>query len=353
MNKLKLMTLFSGYDSQCLAMERLKKNIKDFDYDLVAWCEIDKYAIEAHNAIFPQYKDRNLGDITSVNYDEIPDCDVVTWSFPCTDISTAGRQVGLEQGSGTRSSLGWNAIDIFRHKRPKYLVMENVKALVSDKFIDSFNKMIRELERIGYSNYFKVLNAKDYGIPQNRERVFMVSILNEEDVDDWNNPIPEFYFPSPIKLDKHVSDFIMDDFPDEYFLNKTQIKKFMETYDDDLMYVKKYDIIKVGNYAPAGHNATVVISINGISPTVMENHGVAYSVIYETNGDRWNVKIDDKHYILRRFTQREFFRLMDVDDCYIDMIQSADIPKSQQYKLAGNSIVVNCLYYIFKEMLNL
>lgn len=344
------MTLFSGYDSQALAMERLKSNFGNFDYELVAWCDNDKYAIEAHNLIFPQWKDRNLGDITKVDFNEIPDCDVVTWSFPCTDISSAGKQIGLEQGSGTRSSLGWTAIEIFRAKRPKYLLMENVKPLISQKFIGSFNKMIKTLEEIGYTSYFKVLNSKDYGVPQNRERVFMVSILG--DGNEWDNIGKEgFEFPQPIQLKKRISDVLEKDVDRKYFISDKHIDIYSKRFDESKMSLSGCEIIKTGRYMECGHSASSVVSIKGISHTVMENHSLAASVIYEAQDDNFNFEFNNKRYVVRKFTPREFFRLMDVDDIFIDRIQSGNIPNSQQYKLAGNSIVVSCLYYIFKEML--
>lgn len=171
------MTLFSGYDSQALAMERLKRDYPNFDYELVAWCEIDKDAIKAHNALFPQWADRNLGDICKVDPNDTPDCDILTYSFPCQDISTAGKQRGFEKGSGSRSSLLWECEKIIKAKRPKYLLMENVKALVQKKFMPEFRRWLDTLDALGYTTYWKVLNAKDYAVAQNRERVFAVSIL--------------------------------------------------------------------------------------------------------------------------------------------------------------------------------
>lgn len=105
MGTVKVFTAFSGYDSQCLALERLKRDFPTFDYELVGWSEIDKYAIQAHNALFPEWSDRNFGDISKIDWAEIPDFDLFTWSFPCTDISIAGDQKGFEEGSGTASSL--------------------------------------------------------------------------------------------------------------------------------------------------------------------------------------------------------------------------------------------------------
>ncbi|MDE6150875.1 MAG: DNA cytosine methyltransferase, partial [Prevotella sp.] len=157
MDKIRLMTLFSGYDSQALAMERLKRDYC-LNYELVAWCEIDKMAIHAHNALFPQMADRNVGDICNIDPETLLDCDVVTWSFPCQAISTAGRQAGLKEGSGTTSSLAWECMKIFRAKKPKFLLMENVKALTQKKFMSDFMRLQKELDGMGYTNFWQVLN---------------------------------------------------------------------------------------------------------------------------------------------------------------------------------------------------
>lgn len=119
----------------------------------------------------------------------------------------------------------------------------------------------------------------------------------------------------------------------------------------DNLYKDEDKILKIGNYAPSGHSACNVISENGISPTIMENHGSVCSFVSRVeNMTDGNVILDGKPYLVRKLTEREMFRLMDVDDEYIDKMQSVGIPKSKQYKLAGNSIVVNVLYYIFKSL---
>lgn len=221
MNKVRLITLFSGYDSQALAMERLKRDFgAQFDYELVAWCEIDEMAIHAHNALFPQWADRNLGDICKVNPDIVPDCDVLTYSFPCQDISNAGKQKGFEKDSGSRSSLLWECEKIIKAKRPQYLVMENVKALVQKKFLLEFQKWIDTLTGLGYATYWKVINAKDMGVAQNRERVFAVSILRTED-----NPNPTYNFPTPMPLTKCVEDYMepVEEIGEEYFIDQKRV----------------------------------------------------------------------------------------------------------------------------------
>lgn len=221
MKKIRLTTLFSGYDSQALAMERLKRDWGgQLDYELVAWCEIDNDAIKAHDALFPQWADRNLGDICNVGPNDVPDCDVLTYSFPCTSISNAGKQAGLEKGSGTASSLLWECEKIIKAKRPQYLIMENVKALVQKKFMPHFQEWLNLLDELGYTTYWKVINAKDMGVAQNRERVFAVSILRAED-----NPNPTYNFPDKIPLNKCVEDYMLpvEDIDESYFISQDRV----------------------------------------------------------------------------------------------------------------------------------
>lgn len=216
--KLKVFTAFSGYDSQCMALDRLKKDFPEFDYELVGWAEIDKYAIQAHNAVYPQWADRNYGDISKINWDEVPDFDLFTYSSPCQDFSNAGLQKGGEEGSGTRSSLLWECRRAIIAKRPKYLLLENVAALVSKKFLPLFNRWQAELEGYGYSNFAQVLNAKDYGIPQNRERIFLVSILGDE----------RYSFPKPFPLELRLKDILEEEVDEKYYLSDRMIEGFMK-----------------------------------------------------------------------------------------------------------------------------
>ncbi len=219
MQEIRVTTLFSGYDSQCLALNRLKENYPEFDYELVAWCEIEKSACVAHDALFPQWADRNIGDIAKVDANSLPDCDLMTWSFPCTDISQSGKQAGLQENSGTRSSLAWEAIRLFRAKKPKYLLMENVAALVSSKFIKDFHKILSALEEIGYANFAQILDSRDYGVAQHRPRIFLVSIR----VDDEDNP-PKFYFPKPFPLEKRLKDYLEDEVDEKYYLSDERVQ---------------------------------------------------------------------------------------------------------------------------------
>lgn len=202
---IRVFTSFSGYDSQCLALNRL-----GIEYDLVGWSEIDKYAIIAHNALFPQFADRNFGDISKIDWNAVPDFDLFTYSSPCQDFSIAGMQRGGEKGSNTRSSLLWECEKAISIKRPRYCLMENVSALVSAKFIKLFNRWQLVLEKLGYKNFAAVLNAKDYGIPQNRERIFLVSILDEN---------AQYEFPKPKPLNIKLKDVLeKGEIPEKYYV---------------------------------------------------------------------------------------------------------------------------------------
>lgn len=305
--QLKVFTAFSGYDSQCMALDRL-----GIGYELVGWSEIDKYAIQAHNAVYPQYRDRNFGDICHIDWDKVPDFDLFTYSFPCTDISTAGKQAGLEKGSGTRSSLLWECEKAIENKMPKYLLMENVKALVSKKFINHFNEWVSYLQSIGYSNFWKLINAKDYGVPQNRERVFMISILG----------VNEYYeFPRTFKLKKRLKDVLENNIEDYYM--KHPANKW-------ILSDKAKRTLKM-RYASIDSDIAICVTARGF---------ISWNCTYVTRKDG-NITI---------LTNKEVFRLMGISDYDIERIQASGISYSHQYYMAGNSIVVDVLFYIFKNL---
>lgn len=224
--KIKVFTAFSGYDSQCLALDRLKRDYPEFGYELVGWSEIDKYAIKAHDLLFPEDADKNYGDICKIDWTQVPDFDLFTYSFPCQDISSAGLQRGFTEGTGTRSGLLWECRKAIEVKRPKWLLMENVKALVQKKFMPEFQKWLTELEDFGYVNFWKVLNAKDYGVPQNRERVFCMSILREAD-----GSRPSYEFPEPFTLEKRLRDILETDVDESFYLKQEQVDRIIAHCD--------------------------------------------------------------------------------------------------------------------------
>lgn len=225
-NPLRVVTLCSGYDSQCMALERLKRKHEGFDYDLIAWSEIDNNAIRLHNSCFPQWADRNLGDMTKIDWSKVPDFDMLTYSTPCTDISQAGLQKGIEEGSNTRSSILWYTRNAIIEKRPKYLMMENVKALVTKKYLPAFRKWQDELMSYGYDNYAQVLNASDYNVPQNRERIFLISIRND-------GKQTEYHFPPKEQLRRKLVDVLEEDVDEHYYLSDKMLDYFRRVTEDD------------------------------------------------------------------------------------------------------------------------
>ena len=208
---LKVNELFSGIGAFRKALQRL-----GIPHEIVGISEIDKYAIKSYEAIFGET--RNYGDISKV--DRLDYADLWTYGFPCQDISVAGHQAGIVKGE-TRSGLLYEVqrlltVSTLLDELPKYLILENVKNLVGKKFIDQFGGWLEWLNGLGYNNYWQVLNAKDYGIPQNRERVFVISV--RKDVDRG------FVFPNPTPLTTTMMDFLENEVDDKYYISDAYIE---------------------------------------------------------------------------------------------------------------------------------
>lgn len=219
MKKIRVFEAFAGYGSQAMALKKLQSEYPDkHEFEFVGISEIESNAIKAYNAV---HGDTSCyGDISKIDWSMVSDFDLFTYSFPCQDISNAGKQSGFSEGSETRSSLLWECEKAIRDKRPKYLLMENVKALVQKKFMPDFQRWIELLENYGYANFWQVLNAKDFGVAQNRERVFMVSILRTPD-----NLNPSYNFPQGFALDKCVEDYMVDaeTIDESYFIDQERV----------------------------------------------------------------------------------------------------------------------------------
>lgn len=210
---IRLIELFSGTGSQAMSLRDL-----DADFEHYRVVEFDKYAIKSYNAIhntdFPtmditQISGSDLGIVDTLNY-----CYIMTYSFPCQDLSVAGKQAGMSKGSGTRSGLLWEVERLLNEVEnlPQVLLMENVPQVHGKKNMKDFQKWIDFLESKGYSNYWQDLNAKNYGIAQNRNRTFMVSILGNY----------KYEFPKPIELQKVMKDYLVElvNTTREIFLNR-------------------------------------------------------------------------------------------------------------------------------------
>lgn len=219
MKKIRVFEAFAGYGSQAIAAKRLHRDFpNEVQFEFVGISEIETNAIKAYAAIHGDTP--NYGDISKIDWTKVSDFDLLTYSFPCTDISNAGKQAGFSEGSETRSSLLWECEKAIRDKRPKYLLMENVKALVQKKFMPDFQRWIELLQSYGYANFWQVLNAKDFGVAQNRERVFMVSILRT-----LADPNPVYNFPEGFPLDKCVEDYMVDaeTIDENYFIDYERV----------------------------------------------------------------------------------------------------------------------------------
>lgn len=209
------MSLFSGIGAFEKALERLK-----IPYELVGYCEIDPFASKAYSLLHGVPESMNFGDITKLNENSLPDnIDLITYGFPCQDISIAGLQKGLvdESGQKTRSGLFFDALRIIEHTQPQVAIAENVKNLTSKKFSKQFETVLNSLNEAGYNNYYRVLNAIDYEIPQNRERILIVSI--RKDIDTGI-----FEFPESVELKKCLGDLLESEVPKKYFLTPEKLK---------------------------------------------------------------------------------------------------------------------------------
>lgn len=164
MRKLKIIELFGGIGACSKALERL-----GIDFEIVDSVEIDKYAVKSFNAIHnTTFEPQDI-----CKWDKNVEVDLIMHGSPCQDFSLAGKQAGGDKDSGTRSSLMYETIRIVEKLKPKYVVWENVKNLLSKKHRHNFDAYLKTMENLGYTNYYQVLNAKDYGIPQNREREYL------------------------------------------------------------------------------------------------------------------------------------------------------------------------------------
>lgn len=375
--KIKVFEAFAGYGSQAMALERLKQEFPQFDYEVVGISEIDKYALQAYNAVHGHCP--NYGDISKIDWGNVPDFDLFTYSFPCTDISRAGKQKGLSRDSGTRSSLLWECQRTIEVKRPKYLLMENVSALVSQKFFPHLREWIELVGSYGYSSFVQCLNAKQFGIPQNRNRVFMVSILGDA----------QYHFPKPFHLEKRLKDVLEPQVYEKFYLSDKMLQYFIRvnmdikeskavSYTRDKegkvvnyhlndvantvhsstggggntdCYVAEPRIMQVGNIYEDTDNFK-----NRTAGRVYSDRGLSPTISCCTGGNRVPMIVGTTiggvvaNYRIRKLTPRECFRLMDVKESDIDKLLNAGISNTQLYKLAGNAICVGVLYHITRKL---
>ena len=318
---IRLIELFAGIGSQVQALKNA-----GIEYESVAISEIDKYALQSYELLHG--KVLNLGNISTIDPASVPDCDLITYSFPCQDLSVAGTQLGAEEGSGTRSSLLWECKKLIETKRPRFLLMENVKNLVGSTHKPNFEKWLKYLESLGYSNYWKVLNAVDFGVPQSRERVFCVSILN---------PKKDFIFPTGNGRTAKLRDILepKEAVPANMYMNDRPYEPRNNVTESD------NGLIHLGNLNMAGNESIKrVYSPDGVCPTLTTM----------TGGHR-----QPKIYLgedgVRKLTPKECWRVMGFSEDNYSKVEGK-LSNTQLYKQAGNTICVPCLEAIFKELFN-
>ena len=310
MPKIKVIELFAGVGSQAMALRNV-----GLDYEVIGISEIDKFAIKSYEAIHG--KVHNFGDISKI--EELPYCDLLTYSFPCQDLSISGKQKGISKG--TRSGLLLEVERLLLKAKengtlPKYLLLENVKNLVGKKFIKDFERWLSFLNSLGYYSNWEVLNARDYSIPQNRERVFVVSSL--ENI--------YYVFPKKQELKIKMKDLLEEHVPEKYYLSEKYLKCFSDM-----------------------KNRNGFIRGERFNPRKLEDCNIAF-VITTRAGDRATdnfIKTGEK---IRKLTPLEVWRLMGFSDNDFYAAKSTGISDAQLYKQAGNSIVVTVLEAIFRQL---
>ena len=379
-----------------------KKEYKEnkMNYNLVNFCEFDKYAVKSYCAIHDTDESLNLDDITKVDIEELPtDVDLITHGSPCQSFSVAGKQHGGEKGSGTRSSLLWNSVEIIRHCKPKFVIWENVKNVLSKKHKSVFDAYVDEMKNMGYNTYYQVLNAKNYGIPQNRERIYAISV--REDID--NNPNytghidhNKYYdrsdcslFPEPFDNGLRLKDFLEDEVEEKYYLKNTvnffiknsfvqeakgngfrfepHVKDNAETaktlttragdrMDDNFVIDIDDDKTKFKFDSTNNRlNQIGYINSNSQGQRVYVTEGT--SVTLSANGGGAGAKtglydVSEQDFRIRKLTPKECYRLMGFSDEDFEKAKATGNSATQLYKQAGNSIVVNVLEEIYKCLHN-
>ena len=245
-----LFSLFSGIGAFEKALDKLQ-----IPYELTGFSEIDKYAVKSYCAIHNVEESKNYGDITKIDENALPkNIDLITYGFPCQDISLAGKQKGLfnNDGTQTRSGLFFEALRIIEATKPRIAIAENVKNLTSKKFAEQFKIVLDSLEEAGYNNYWQVLNAKDYKIPQNRERVFIVSI--RKDIDTGS-----FKFPEGFPLQLRLKDMLEAEVDEKFYLSN-KMKDYFYTVTEK-------------NKARGNRNVYSPSDVDGISKTITTKEG--------------------------------------------------------------------------------
>lgn len=389
---------FAGFDTQFMALKRYEKWYNknnptgySIEFKLVGWCEIDPYAIASHNALFPGAK--HYPDITDIDWTSIEErIDVLIYSSCCQSITRTGAQKGMTEGSGTPSSLIWYIRNAIRITKPKVCVLENVPALLENKFAGQFEKWTDTVEKLGYRNTWSTLCAANYGIPQNRNRVFLVSL--REDLDK------RVYFPAPIGCEVSAEQLLEGDVDEKYYFSQEETMRYLldvnnktpKTNMSPCIIGKGQLIMKFITPSCKGYGLQVCPTLvadkeyskgdytrllsskhyprPGVLEVWKQSDSIKMSYIdvinkasnnEERKFDITNASITairnqlqvlkpNEYFRLRWMTPREWFRLMGAAENDIDTLCKSDMPVGQLYKQAGNAIVVDVLFYLFGNL---
>ena len=332
MTKLKVLSLFSGIG----AFEKALSNI-GVNYELYGFCEIDKYAVNSYCAVHQVDPSLNLGDITKIDVASLPtDIELITHGSPCQDYSVAGVQRGGDKGSNTRSSLMWYSVEIIKHCKPKYVIWENVKNVLSVKHVHNFEQYVKDLKDLGYTSYYKVLNAKDFGVPQNRERIYCISILGEHEKFVWPKPIPTRPIEEYIDEELFLDEFKLS----QHYIDRAKSKSLTQgKFLENTMKLSNGEVqeFRIANYR---YDEGYRVAKDNICPCLVARGSKRIS----------GAPIINNHGQLRYIMPVECWRLMGFTDDDFYRAENVSTSETQLYKQAGNSIVVNVLEEIFKNL---
>lgn len=324
------------------------------NYKLEAFCEIDRFAQESYCAIHKTSYLKNLVDVTKVNSYTLGEVTMVCGGSPCQDFSVAGKEkgnvykcgdcghewnpltvhyskrgmcpkCGCNRIEGTQSSLVCHFLRIVRKTKPKFGLFENVKALVNKKHRDTFELFIKKLQEYGYNTYWKVLNAKDFGIPQHRERVLVVFV--RKDMDNGS-----FRFPDPIGS-RYPAIALVEEVPESLYMTGDKVDDFL----GDLCVNSKNELCIINSER------------DGTCRTIKSNYGKSSLANFKNKKDRGTTAVCCCSAV-RKLTPKECFRFMGFDDSDYEAAKAAGVSNSQLYKQAGNSIVVDMLYYVLRAL---
>ena len=332
---MKIATLFSGIG----APEQAIKRVYD-EFKIVFACELDKFARQSYEAnydIDPKHFHSDVNNLDATKYKG--KVDILIGGSPCQTFSIAGLRRGTEDEKG---KLIYQYIRVVNECRPDIIVYENVKGILSIDNGNTIKDFVQALRDIGYCCHYEVINTRDYGVPQNRERLYLVGFLN------WDCYI-RFRFADAVNLETRLKDMLDDEVDKKYYISKDAMNNLKANYR---MCSARYDVVNpvavaLGNVNPSGNGmGGLVFDENYISPTLTTNKGEGIKIACHLDIDGTNLEPKIVvHSRIRKLTPRECFRLQDFPDDFRFVVSN-----SQLYKQIGNSMSVNVLEMIFNQI---